>query len=51
MNGLNMLDSSKDPIAATYQLIIIFCVDWSRQRTFGSKFIINHDKFVTLFTR
>ena len=38
MNGFNMLDIEKDPIAATYKLVIIFCVDWCRERTSGSKF-------------
>lgn len=44
MNGPNMLDIQKDPIAATYKLVIIFCVDMCIERTTSSKFILKNGK-------
>ena len=38
MNGLGMLDKKKE--ASKYKLVIVFCTDWSRRTTHGTKFMI-----------
>jgi hypothetical protein len=38
MNGLGMLDEKNE--ASKYKLVIVFCTDWSRETTHGSKFKI-----------
>ena len=38
MIGLGMLDEKKE--ASKYKLVIVFCIDWSRETTHGSRFMI-----------